>query len=338
MPRLGTPLAAAAVACLALASCGGTTSAGRPDPTVSASPTTIPPVVRSGGPAQVLALVPESATALTITDFDAVRARLGVPDLTSDDLMTDRTAFWERAGQESVLLTDGLLREDNSAFMLDHGFTQDDVDWEARWTGSDGPGYALAFRPDLDLSSVQEAIKAGTGPLDKNARVLTEDHLLVSGTAADGDRVWAMDPAITDLVVAGEEAAYLRRGCLPVQEALGVDATYEDQEAVLAEHDVTELEPLDAVALTFKDEIVTARLGPDRTDLRERADLGPDWPVTGSIGFNDGFTGLPVIDPKTGRIGYRLANPVAAANLTLTHLLPFAVCNEVEPFEEPTGL
>lgn len=336
MPRLGTPLAA--LACLVLTSCGGTTNAERPAQPTEAAPTAIPPVVRSGGPAQVLALVPESATTLTITDLDAVRARLGVPNLTSADLMADRTAFWERAGKESVLLTDGLLREDNSAFMLDHGFTQDDVDWEARWTGPDGPGYALAFRPDLDLGGVRAAVKAGAGPLDKRSRVLAEDHLLVSGAAAAGDRVWAMDPAITDLVVAGEEAAYLRRGCIPVQEALGVDATYEDQEAVLAEHDVTELEPLEAVALTFKDEVVTARLGRDRTDLRERADLGPDWPVTGSIGFNDGFTGMPVIDPRTGRIGYRLANPVAAANLTLTDLLPFAVCNEVVPFEEPTGL
>lgn len=335
MRRLGTLLAAASVV---LTACGGTTSAERADPTESVAPTTIPSVVRSGGPAQVLALVPESATTLTITDFDAIRARLGVPDLTSADLVTDRTAFWERAAKESVLLADGLLREDNSAFMLDHGFTQDDVDWEARWTGPDGPGYALAFRPDLDLGPVKAAVKAGTGPLDKIARVLADDHLLVSGAAAAGDRVWAMDPAITDLVVAGEESAYLRRGCLPVQEALGVDATYEDQEAVLAEHDVTELEPLEAVALTFKDQVVTARLGLDRTDLRERADLGPDWPVTGSIGFNDGFTGMPVIDPRTGRIGYRVANPVAAANLTLTHLLPFAVCNEVEPFEEPTGL
>lgn len=334
--RLGTLLAVASVV---LTACGGTTSAERAaDPTESASPTTIPSVVRSGGPAQVLALVPGSATTLTITDFDAIRARLGVPDLTSADLVIDRTAFWERAAKESVLLTDGLLREDNSAFMLDHGFTQDDVDWEARWAGPDGPGYALAFRPDLDLDLVKAAVKAGTGPLDKSAEVLTDDHLLVSGAAAAGDRVWAMDSAITDLVVAGEESAYLRRGCLPVQEALGVDATYEDQEAVLAEHDVTELEPLEAVALSFKDQVVTARLGPDRTDLRERADLGPDWPVTGPIGFNDGFTGMSVIDPKTGRIGYRVANPATAANLTLTHLLPFAVCNEVEPFEEPTGL
>ncbi|WP_109507066.1 hypothetical protein [Nocardioides speluncae] len=336
MRHLGTLLTVVAGA--ALVGCGGTTNAERPSGPTEPAPTTIPPVVRAGGPARVLALVPESATTLTITDFDAVRARLGVPDLTSEDLMADRTAFWERAGKESVLLTDGLLREDSSAFMLDHGFTQDDVDWEARWTGPDGPGYALAFRPDLDLSGVQAAVKAGTGPLDETARVLAADHLLVSGEATDGGPVWATDPAITDLVVTGEESAYLRRGCLPLQEALGVDATYEDHEAVLAEYDVTELEPLEAVALTFKDQVVTARLGEGRTDLRERADLGPDWPVTGSIGFEDGFTGMPVIDPNTGRIGYRVANPVAAANLTLTHLLPFAICDEVEPFEEPTGL
>jgi hypothetical protein len=30
--------------------------------------------------------------------------------------------------------------------------------------------------------------------------------------------------------------------------------------------------------------------------------------------------------------------PVAAANLTLTDLLPFGVCNDVAPPDEPTGL
>ena len=33
-----------------------------------------------------------------------------------------------------------------------------------------------------------------------------------------------------------------------------------------------------------------------------------------------------------------MASPIAAATATLSDLLPFAVCNEVTPMEEPTGV
>ena len=79
-----------------------------------------------------------------------------------------------------------MLRADNSEFLLDYGFTQDDVDWEAHFTGPDGNGYVLAFRPDLDLAAVSRAVEAGAGPLD-GARVIAEDHLVVAGTAEDGE-------------------------------------------------------------------------------------------------------------------------------------------------------
>jgi hypothetical protein len=286
-------------------------------------------------PRQALALVPDSATVLTITDYDAIRARIGVNDLTSDSLMTDRTAFWEQAAHESVLLTRGLLREDNSVFMLDHGFTQDDVDWEARFTGPAGSGYAVAFRPDLDMDRVRGALKerALVG-----ATLLDGEHLLVKGVADDGDPVWAMDPALRKLTETGAESTYLRRGCVPVQVALGVDATYEDQAALVAAADPTYLRPLEAFSVSFGDQVATARLGIDRIDLHERAHLVDLWPDTGGVGLEDGFEGLAVADPSTGRIGLRVVDPVAAATLTLTEMLPFAACNEVLPFEEPTGL
>ena len=113
----------------------------------------------------VFSRVPAGADRLTITDLDAIRARLGVPDLTSEDLMADRQAFWDRAEREAVLLTDGLLRADNSELWLDYDFTEDDVDWEARFTGPAGPGYVLGFRPDLDMAKVRAAVDAGVGPL-----------------------------------------------------------------------------------------------------------------------------------------------------------------------------
>jgi hypothetical protein len=310
-----------------------------PSPTLSVQPLTPQTAVRPE--AAALVLVPAGAEYLTITDLDAIRARLGVPDLTSKDLMSDRQAFWDRAERESVLLTDGLLRADNSELWLDYDVTEDDVDWEARFSGPDGDpegaGYVLGFRPDQDMARVQAAVDAGVGPL-AGATVWPELHLLTKGAADEGDPVWAGDPALVGLLQDPGESTYLRRGCIPFADALGTDATVEDQDAVLADHDVAGLEDLAAVAVSFADDVATAWLGPDRHDLFDRADLVADWPTTGPIGFADGFAEDDAVDPSTGRIGLHVTNPVAAANLTLTDILPFGVCNDATPLDEPTGL
>src|SRR3546814_15725871 len=85
----------------------------------------------------VLALVPAATEVLTITDYTELRTYFGVPDLTSDSLMTDRSAFWERVDREAMVLTDGLLRDENSRLWLAHGFSQDAVTWEPRFTRSE---------------------------------------------------------------------------------------------------------------------------------------------------------------------------------------------------------
>ncbi len=282
----------------------------------------------------VLPLVPATATSLTVTDLDGVRRQLGVPDLTSDDLMSDRAAFWERARTEAPLLSEGMLREDTSELMLDHGFTEDDVDWEAHFTGPEGNGYVLAFRPGLDMAAVAAAVDAGVGALG-SGRVLREEHLVVSGVADDGASSWATDPAVVHLVGEPAEATYVRRGCVPLADALGPDATAEQQDAVLARHDVTDLEPLEAFSVAFGDHLATVRMNRDRPDLFERLHLGDAWPG-GNPSFGDGFTG-GVGDPATGRIGYDVPRPALAAGLTLTETLPFAVCNDVTPVPRPTG-
>jgi hypothetical protein len=289
-------------------------------------------------PRTVLSMVPEVATELTLTDWDAIRARLGFHDLSSNSTMADRRDFWERADREAVLLSEGLLRPENSRLMLDYGFTQDDVDWEARFTGPEGrAGYVLGFRPGQDMTAVRQAVDAEVGPL-RGARVLPDQRLLVLGVATAGERVWAMDPSWLALTDGLGETSYLRSECVPMNDALGPDATVEDQDALVARADPTYLGPLEGFSLSFGDQVATARLGVDRMDLHDRADLAEIWPTTGDIGFADGFEGMPVADPATGRIGLRVAKPVAAARLTLTGLLPFAVCNEVEPLPEPTGL
>ncbi len=284
-----------------------------------------------------LALVPADADAVTITDYDAIRARLGANDLTSDSLMTDRSAFWERAEHEAVLLAAGLLREENSLFMLDYGFTQDDVDYETRWTGDAGPGFVIGFRPDQDMAEVEAAVKDGAGPLE-GAEVMAEERLVVKGIADPGAFVWASTPGLLDLTDDAAESTYFSRECLPVQTALGPDATFEDQDELVSQINPTYLRPLEAWSVSFTSDVATARLGVDRIDLHQRANLVEIWPTTGSIGVEDAFTGSPVADPTTGRIGLQVANSFAAASLTLTQQLPFAVCNEVVPFEEPTGL
>ena len=140
------------------------------------------------------------------------------------------------------------------------------------------------------------------------------------------------------VVLEPAESTYLRRGCIPFDEALGTDATVEDQDAVLAAHDVAGLGDLPTVGVTFEEDAAAAWLGLGRDDLVDRAALAEDWPTTGSIGWSDGFTGTPAVDPGTGRIDVRVADPVAAAALTLTEILPFGICNEVTPMAEPTGL
>lgn len=304
------PSVAAVVSGLLLAvasGCASTTPT--PDSTQPESSQTIPPALElddepARDPRQVLTLVPESATVLTISNYEAIR----------------------ETGLDSVQLTDGLLPADDSRFLLDHGFSQGDVDWEARFSGPDGAGYAVAFRADLDMSLVRAALKE---KVLRGAKVLVEEHLLVKGTADDGDPVWAMDEGLRKLTEPGAESTYLRRGCVPVRDALGARATAEDQEALVAEADPTYLRPLEAFSVSFDDQVATARLGPDRLDLHERAHLVSLWPRTKGIGVEDGFEGLAVADPSTGRIGLRVADPVVAARLTRIGILPFAVCNEV---------
>lgn len=310
-------------------------------PAAEPTPTTIPaslelPARPTGQAWRALSLVPADATVVTITDFDAMRARFGVPDLTSDDLMADRLAFWERARTEAVLFTDGLLSDDQSRFWLDHGFTEDDVDWEVRFTGPKGSGYVVAFRPGLDMARVQAARgeKALAG-----ATVMAREHLVVKGVAAEGEPVWAADPAVPDLTDERAESAYLRRGCIPVRTALGDDATAEDQGTLIGELDPRNLEELAAFSVSFSEGLATARLGEGRGDLIARGKITEAWPVVETApGFTDGFRQQVLVDPSTGRVGLRARRPRAAAAVTLADLLPFAICDAIEPWEEPTGL
>jgi hypothetical protein len=300
------------------------------------TPTEIPaslalPAHPTGQAWRALALVPAAATVVTITDFDAIRARFGVPDLTSADLPADRAAFWQRARAEAVLFTPGLLAAHPRPW-LDHGVTEDDVDWEVRFTGPQGSGYVVSFRPGLDMAQVADA-QAGARYL-AGATVLTEQHLLVKGTATGDEPVWAADPALPDLTDDRAESAYLRRGCIPVRTALGRGATAEDQATLIGELDPRNLDELTAFSVSFGEGVATARLGGERGDLVTRGRIAEAWPaVEGSPGFAKGFVPDVLVDPSSGRVGLRPRAPRAAAAVTLADLLPFAICDEIEPWE-----
>ncbi|MGZ4449590.1 MAG: hypothetical protein ACXVW4_07315, partial [Nocardioides sp.] len=299
------------------------------------APPVVPPPARlSGHPAYapqdepalaVLPLVPADATTLTVTDLDRVRAQLGVPEMTSADPVTDRTAFWERAASAAPLLTDGLLRADGSRLMLDYGFTEDDVDWEAHFSGPDGAGWVLGLRPDLPLDGVRRAVQDGVGPL-AGAQLDATDHLLTSGAASDGADSWATDPAFVGLLGAPTEATYVHRGCLPLDDALGPDATQADRDRVTTHQDLTDLQPLDAVVLELGDHVATVRMPVGRTDLFDRLHLGEWWPREEGPAFATSFTD-GVGDPATGRIGYHVPHPGVAVGLVLGETLPFGVCD-----------
>jgi len=322
------------LACVVLAAaCGDDASLDQPTPRSEMAPTSTvaPPFDASLEPAEaVLAMVPTTATTLTVTDFDTIRVQLGVPDLTSEDTTSARWEFWDRVGKEAVVLTGGMLRADNSDLTADYGFTQDDVDWEARFSGPDGHGFVLRFRPDLPLDGVARAVEDGVGPFT-GARVVPEDHLVVSGTAQADQPVWANEPVWDPLIGEPAGATYARRGCIPVDEALGSAADAEHLAAVDEAHPVHILDELPAFSIGFGDHLATVRMEENREDLFTRLDVGRDWPT---MDFPQTFR-TPVADPTTGRIGYDLPRPPAAASLTLLEELPFAICNELPENVEP---
>lgn len=257
-------------------------------------------------PAQrALPHVPLDVTAVTVTDFDRAATQLGLLELSSDLPAGERAAFWDRAQRETAILSDGLLRPVGPQLLRDHSFTQEDVGWEARLFDAEGQevGWILGLHPIIDPRAVEEAVDAGVGPL-AGAVVDVEGSLVLSGAAVDVEvgESWASDDATGMLVTGTAVGTYVERGCVP------------------APTDASGLEPLTAYAVNLEGTLATIRLGEDRGDLFERVELADASPEVARA-FEGG-----VADPGTGRIGYRLVDPVTAAELTLRRGLPLAAC------------
>ncbi len=277
-------------------------------------PVLAPPLEAGGGaptaydpelePARaVLPLVPAEATSLEVTDFDRVRLELGVSDLTGASPAGERAAFWERAAARSPLLSDGVLKPGEQAFAAEYGFTQDDVAWEAHFVTADGAGWVLKLRDGLSPAAIERAAAASSGPL-AGAEVDAENLLVLQGAAPDVESSWAADDDLAAVVP--EEAA---------------QATYTSNECLTTEvaGDTGDLVDLGPFSVSYGGRLVTARLGELRTDVFDRAQL-----TTGPA-FTEALTDV-VADPRTGRIGFRMADPALAADLALSGRLPFAVC------------
>ncbi len=256
----------------------------------------------AGPPASaVLRLVPEDVETVTVTDFDQVRAELGV-ELGPGSTPADVAASWQRATAERPLLTPGMLRPDDDRLAAAYGFTQVDVAWEAHLygAGDEERGWVLRFHDSTDMAQVERATADPASPL-RGGTVDAAHHLVTSGTTDQPAQSWAADPATTALVVTPANATYLARGCSP-------------------DVPTADVEELEAWSVAFEGGLVTARLGADRTDLFTQMRLGATEPA-----FTAAFDG-GVADPLTGRIGYVMTDPPAAARLALEHRLPFAAC------------
>ncbi len=293
-----------------------------------------------------LAMVPARASTAIFTDLDAIRERLGYADLTSSSAHADRTAFAEEAPGKAVLLTDGRLTGDGSELELDYGFTEDDVDWELSFSGPDGAsGWVLGFRPDQDMAAVRRAVSDGAGPFGGGAVV--EGNVVASG-AATGD-AWADDDDIMATVGKPQETLYLHAGpppCLPLADVLGPDAGGAEQQDVLSRYDIGGLFDFEAFSLGFTGDHALATMSYAKRrgsiDAELRSELTYDWPAVDGLSFSDGFG--EAVEGSSRRLHRDLALidlPVvdtrAAARITLTDLLPFAVCSDTNPVPEPTG-
>lgn len=269
--------------------------------------------------AAVLPLVPAEASTVTVTDFNQLRLVLGFGSLDKTSAPSELAAFWSKVPRTAAL-SSGMLRPFEDRLREDFGIGQDDVAWEATYSG-DTAGWVLAFRPSTPMANVSRAVLAGVGPL-KGASVDAARHLVTSVAPPEVANSWGAEPSMVSL--AGREAVstYLARGCLAFDTIFG--AGMQAQLAAAPAAALGALDELDGFGVALGSELATVLLGEDRSDAFERARIAevmpptdPEFPLAMS---------RPVADPSTGRLGYTMGDPAAAAELTRTQHLPFAVC------------
>lgn len=288
------------------------------DPEPSALSTDYDPSLEPS--AAALPLVPADATTLEVTDFDQLRLTLGFGSMDDEAPESERARFWQ-AVESAATLSTGLLRPVD-AQLRPYGFGQDDVAWEASYSGG-AEGWVIAFHDDVPTARLERAISDRVGPLA--GAVLDADRRLVTSAAPpDGADSWAALEEVVGLVGAEANATYVERACLPFDTVFG--AGMEEQLAEAPRAALEELDPLDGFSVALGSDLVTVRLGEDRDDVFDRLRLAEVMPAIRPE-FGDGFA-RGVADPSTGRLGYDLQRPDVAVELVTDRHLPFAVCGE----------
>lgn len=271
--------------------------------------------------AAVLPLIPAEATRLEVTDFDQLRLVLGYGNLDGRSPAADRARFATQA-RRSTALTQGRLRAADARLRRDFGFGQDDVAWEATWQLPSGSrGWVVALHTNVPMASVDRAVRAGVASL-RGGTVDDDRRLVTSGAATDPASSWGAEQQLVRLVGRTAVSTYVERDCIPFATVYG--AGVEEQLATMPALRLRRLDRLDAFAVALGGELATVQLGPSRSDAFDRARIADLLPST-TPEFST-VLGRPVADPSTGRIGYTLADPAAAARLVLARTLPFAVC------------
>lgn len=316
--RTRNAVAAALALGLALTACSGDEEPEKPAPapTESSGPLGYDPDAEPAG--AVLSLVPGDAVELRVTDWEQVRLDLAEPDLDGTSSAAQRRAFARKAAKQAPLMTDGVLRAADTAYQSGYGFGQDDVAWEAVFTGPSGDGWIVKFRDGLDMKKVQQAAKAGVGPLG-DATVDAGTSVAGVGFAPSADASWAADGSAPDLTTQIAAGTLLRRGCLSTSQVYG--GARADQ---VAAADLAGLDELDTWAVSLGGDLATVRLGEPRPDAFDRARIADSLPRT-KPALDSALTDA-VADPRSGRIGYVVTDPTAAAELVRDDRLAFALC------------
>lgn len=289
-----------------------------PDADTSAIPTDYDPTLEPS--AAVLPLVPADAATLEVTDFDQLRLSLGFGSLDGRSPVPERARFW-RLLENAATLSQGMLRADE-AELKSYGFGPDDVAWEATY-GDGADGWVIAFHEDVALGDVQQAIRADVGVLS-GAVLDLERAVVTSAEPPEGDDSWAAIEEVVGLVGQSANATYVERTCLPFDTVFG--AGMEEQLAAAPRAALDALDPLEGFSVAVGAQLVTVRLGQERSDAFARLRLAEVMPAIRPE-FGAGFA-RGVADPSTGRLGYDVQRPSAVADLIADRHLPFAVCGD----------
>ncbi|TQL66306.1 hypothetical protein FB381_0157 [Nocardioides albertanoniae] len=284
---------------LALAGCGDDSAPKKP----AAAPTqeSYPAYEATMDPAQAaMTLVPVGAKTLSVTDYDEVKSLFGLEDVTSRSSPADQQDLWRRADKEAAQVSGGVLRGVDQRLRDSFRWGAADVVWEARFAGGAKTGFVIRVADQVDPA---KAIKAGVGPL-KGATFDSKTHLITKNTAAADVENWAAHDDIVAVAGGPATSTYVVKGC-----------------AEGGPEEKTRLAPVTSYSVEFGGGLATVRLGEDRDDLFYRLALGDQDAAYKKV-FTDG-----VADPSSGRIGFRVTDPVRAAELVKAEAVPFAVCD-----------